>query len=135
MTLNQARLVRLNENPIEKTGDFVLYWMQMQRRFSHNHALDYAIKCANELGKPLVVYEGLRLDYPWASARLHRFILEGMRDNQMTASRSGFTYWPFVETPRAKARGLLTKLAARAALVITDDFPCFIIPKQSHALA
>jgi hypothetical protein len=26
--------------------------------------------------KPLVVYEGLRLDYPWASERHHRFVLE-----------------------------------------------------------
>ena len=43
MTLNQSRLVRLNDKPIDRSGDFVLYWMQMQRRFSCNHALDYAI--------------------------------------------------------------------------------------------
>jgi deoxyribodipyrimidine photo-lyase len=135
MTLNQSRLARLNDKPTDKSGDFVLYWMQMQRRLHSNHSLDYAIKCADELGKPLVVYEGLRLDYPWASARLHRFILEGMRDNEATAKLRGFTYWPFVETPRDPARGLLTKLGRRAALVITDDFPCFIMPQQSHALA
>ena len=76
MTLNQSRLVRLNDRPIDKSGDFVLYWMQMQRRFSCTHSLDYAIKCANELDKPLIVYEGLRMDYPWASARLHRFVLD-----------------------------------------------------------
>src|SRR5262245_9234777 len=122
MTLNQSRLVRLNDKPTDHQGEFVLYWMQMQRRFARNPSLDYAIKCANELGKPLVVYEGLRLDYPWASERLHRFILEGMHDNAVTAKLRGFTYWPFVESPRNKARGLLSRLAARAALVITDDF-------------
>lgn len=135
MTLNQSRLVRLNDKPIDKTGDFVLYWMQMARRFSCNHSLDYAIKCANELGKPLVVYEGLRADYPWASARLHQFILEGMRDNALTAKKLGFTYWPFVETPKQPAHGLLHRVAARAALIVTDDFPCFIIPAQSRAVA
>jgi deoxyribodipyrimidine photo-lyase len=135
MTLNQSRLVRLNDKPTNQGGEFVLYWMQMQRRFARNHSLDYAIKCANELGKPLVVYEGLRLAYPWASARIHRFILEGMRDNAVTAKLRGFTYWPFVEAPRNKGRGLLSRIAARAAVVITDDFPCFIVPKQSHALA
>ena len=135
MTLNQARLVRLNDKPIVKDGQFVLYWMQMQRRLSHNHSLDYAIKCANELGKPLVIYEGLRMDYPWASARLHQFILEGMRDNAAVAKKLGFTYWPFVETPKRPARGLLSRLAARSALVVTDDFPCFIIPGQSASLA
>ncbi len=135
MTLNQARLVRLNDQPIARDGQFVLYWMQMQRRLSHNHALDYAIKCANELGKPLVIYEGLRLDYPWASARLHQFILEGMKDNAAAARRLGFTYWPFVETKQQPARGLLARIAARSALVVTDDFPCFIIPGQSASLA
>ncbi len=135
MTLNQARLVRLNDQPIAKSGEFVLYWMQMQRRFFHNHSLDYAIKCANELSKPLVVYEGLRLDYPWASVRLHQFILEGMKDNAAFAKKLGFTYWPFVETPKNPGRGLLSRLAARAALVVTDDFPCFIIPGQSARFA
>ena len=134
MTLNQSRLHRLNDQPIVKDGQFVLYWMQAQRRLSHNHSLDYAIKCADEVGKPLVIYEGLRLDYPWASARLHQFILEGMRDNAAAARKLGFTYWPFVETSKHPAKGLLARLAARAALVITDDFPCFIIPGQSAAL-
>ncbi len=135
MTLNQFRLGRLNDKPIDKAGDFVLYWMQMARRLSRNHSLDYAIKCANELGKPLVIYEGLRVDYPWASARLHQFILEGMRDNAVTAAKLGFTYWPYVETPKQPAHGLVHRLAARSALVVTDDFPCFIIPAQSHAVA
>ena len=135
MTLNQARLVRLNDKPTVRSGEFVLYWMQMQRRLSHNHALDYALKCARELGKPLVIYEGLRLDYPWASARFHQFIVEGMKDNAVTARKRGLTYWPFVETPAQPARGLLTRIASRAALVVTDDFPCFIIPGQSASLA
>ena len=55
MTLNQSRLVRLNDRPMDRKGEFVLYWMQMQRRFASNHSLDYAIRCAEELGKPLVV--------------------------------------------------------------------------------
>jgi len=135
MTVNQARVVRLNDRPTAATGEFVLYWMQMQRRFSSNHSLDYALKCANEIGRPLVVYEGLRREYPWASERLHRFILEGMKDNAVTARKRGFTYWPFVETEEQPGRGLLARLAARAALVITDEFPCFIPPRQSAALA
>ena len=27
-------------------GDYVLYWMQLYRRFERNHALDYALKCS-----------------------------------------------------------------------------------------
>jgi len=85
--------------------------------------------------KPLVVYEGLRLDDPWASRRLHRFVLEGMRANAEAAARIGLNYWPFVETPADPGRGLVHRLAARACLVVTDDFPCFIVPGQSAGLA
>ena len=118
MTLNQTRLVRLNDQPIAKSGQFVLYWMQTQRRLSHNHSLDYALKCANDLGKPLVIYEGLRLDYPWASARLHQFILEGMKDNAALAKKLGFTYWPYVETPKQPRLSVGLKMAGSPVAAI-----------------
>jgi deoxyribodipyrimidine photo-lyase len=135
VSYNQARLRRLNDAKTNPQGAYVLYWAQAYRRLDHNHALDYALRCAGELRKPLVVYEGLRLDYPWASRRLHRFVLEGMRDNAAAAADLGLSYWPFVETPDKPARGLLREIADRAALVVTDDFPCFIVPEQSAALA
>ncbi|HVQ23946.1 MAG TPA: deoxyribodipyrimidine photolyase, partial [Planctomycetota bacterium] len=81
MSYNQARLRRLNQAPTASRGEYVLYWMQAARRLERNHALDYALACARELARPLVVFEALRIDYPWASQRLHRFVLEGMRDN------------------------------------------------------
>lgn len=135
MSYNQARLRRLNTHRIRADGAYVLYWMQIYRRLSHNHALDYAARCARELGRPLVVYEGLRLDYPWASRRLHHFVLGGMQANAQRAQALGLNYWPWVETPERPGRGLLRRLAAHAALVVTDDFPCFIVPQQSEALA
>jgi deoxyribodipyrimidine photo-lyase len=134
-TWNAARLRRLNEAAIRRGGDYVLYWMQASRRLHYSHALDYALLCCEELGRPLVVYEGLRHDYPWASRRLHRFVLEGMRENAAAAERLGIAYWPFVGSPDEPGRGLLARLAQRAALVVTDDFPCFIVPEQSQALA
>ena len=109
--------------------------MQTYRRLERNHALDYALRCAEELGKPLVVYEGLRIDYPWASRRHHRFVLEGMQANAARAAELGLNYWPFVETEKGQGRGLLRRLAERACLVVTDDFPCFIVPPQAEALA
>jgi len=116
-------------------GDYVLYWMQAYRRLERNHALDFALRQAEEGGKPLVIYEGLRLDYPWASARLHRFVLEGMRDNRAAAARLGLAYWPFVETEPHGGRGLMARLAGRATVVVTDDFPCFVVPQQTEGLA
>jgi deoxyribodipyrimidine photo-lyase len=135
MGYNQARLRRLNDQPLRTGGEYVLYWMQIYRRLERNHALDYALRCSRELGKPLVVYEGLCLRYPWASARLHAFALQGMAANHALAKERRLNYWPFVETPRESGRGLLQRLASRAAVVVTDDYPCFIVPRQSEALA
>jgi deoxyribodipyrimidine photo-lyase len=135
VSYNQARIRRLNEARIATGGDYVLYWVQAYRRLERNHGLDYALKCAGELGRPLVVYEGLRIDYPWASRRLHQFVLEGMEANASRADELGLSYWPFVETEKGQGRGLLRRLAERACLVVTDDFPCFIVPPQAEALA
>ena len=135
MDYEQARLRRLNERSSRGERDYVLYWMQASRRLERNHALDYALRCAGELGRPLVVYEGLRLDYPWASRRLHRFVLEGMTANAARAEALGLNYWAYVEKARGEGRGLLSGLSRRACLVVTDDYPCFIVPGQSAALA
>ena len=116
-------------------GKYVLYWMQIYRRLSSNHALDYASHLARDLGKPLVIYEGLRLDYPWASARLHRFMLDGMRDNARRAAELGLCYWPYVETPDQSAKGLLARISKDACAVVTDDYPAYIVPFQIEALA
>jgi deoxyribodipyrimidine photo-lyase len=59
MRINE-RVVQLNEKHLNKRGKYVLYWMQMFKRTEYNHALKWAIRKANELHLPLVVYEGLK---------------------------------------------------------------------------
>lgn len=134
-TYNDARIRPGNDRPVNRAGGYVLYWMQMSRRLRANHALDYAVHWANQLKKPLVVYEGLKLNYPWASVRFHKFLLEGMRDNAAAAKHLGITYWPFVETPEYPGHGLVAKLCRDACLLVTDDYPQFIVPAQNRAVA
>ena len=59
MRINE-RVLRLNDKPVGPNAKYVLYWMQMYKRVDNNHALVYAIRQANELKLPLVVYEGLK---------------------------------------------------------------------------
>jgi deoxyribodipyrimidine photo-lyase len=132
---NDSRVRTVSDRPLNPDGQYVLYWPQMFRRLHANHALDYALRLAAELRKPLVVYEGLKLNYPWANARHHTFILQGMRDNAVAAARLGVSYWPFVETPDDPGRGLVRKLASRACAVVSDDYPAYIVPAQNRALA
>ncbi len=132
---NQSRVSLLNKMSPNVQGEYVLYWMQAYRRLFYNHSLDFALSLAKNYKKPLVVYEGLRIDYPWNSERIHRFVLEGMQENFQTAKERGFTYWSFVETKNNPAKGLLKKISEKALAIVTDNFPCFIIPEQTKKLS
>jgi deoxyribodipyrimidine photo-lyase len=124
-----------NAQPVRPERAYVVYWMIAARRPAFNFALDRAIAWAGELRKPLVVLEALRVDYPWASDRLHRFVLDGMRDNARAFDRTAALYYPYVE-PRPRAgKGLLAALAGAASVVVTDEFPCFFLPRMVAAAA
>jgi len=61
-----------------------------------NFALQRAVSWAAKLAKPLLIFEPLRLDYPWASYRLHRFVLDGMAEPEHEAALrgTGVGYYP-----------------------------------------
>jgi deoxyribodipyrimidine photo-lyase len=109
--------------------------MTMQRRAGSNFALERAVRWAQRLDRPLVVLEALRCDYPWASERLHRFVLEGMHDNAAAFMGKPAAHYPYVEPTPGAGKGLLAALARHACLVVGDDFPAFILPRMQEAAA
>ena len=117
-------------------GELVLYWMQTTQRAHDNFALDFAVEQANRLRLPVVVYHGLRPDYPWASDRLHTFILESVIDLCADFAARGIQYGFYLDPGEGArpATSPLVALAERAALVVTDYFPTFIVPRQTRAL-
>ncbi len=127
------RIQAVNAAPVRPGGEFVLYWMIAARRPEWNFGLERAVEWAAELGKPLLVLEALRAGYPWASDRLHRFALDGMARNAAVFARRAVAYHPYVEPAAGAGRGLLAALAARAAVVVTDEFPCFFLPRMVAA--
>ncbi len=129
------RIKSLNRRAPRPDRDYVLYWMTAFRRTRYNFALQRALEWADELQKPLIVLEALRVDYPWASDRLHRFILDGMVDNRDEFATTNVTYYPYVEHERGVGKGLLCALAARACVVVTDDYPALFLPRAADAAA
>ena len=134
MRINE-RVLLINDRQINPKARYVLYWMQMYKRVDNNHALIYAIRRANELKLPLVVYEGLKHYYPWASDRLHTFILEGVEEKQREFEQLGIRYLFYLQKDKKAPKQTVARLAKEAALIVTDDFPCFIIPKHNHSIA
>jgi deoxyribodipyrimidine photo-lyase len=129
------RIQRLNHNAPNTAGEYVLYWMTASRRLHWNFALDRALEHCRETNLPLLIFEPLRSDYRWASRRLHSFVIRGMADNAATAARYGHAYIPWVEPEFRAGQGFIEAVSAKAAVVVTDDYPCFFLPQMVRAVA
>ncbi|WP_373047796.1 deoxyribodipyrimidine photolyase [Vulgatibacter sp.] len=129
------RIRSCNDAPIRPGGDYVLHWMVAFRRTGWNFALQRSVEHAKALGKPLVVLEALRVGYRWASDRLHRFLLQGFGENRDALAKKPVLYHPYVEPVHGHGKGLLEALAARACVVVTDDYPAFFLPHMLDAAA
>jgi deoxyribodipyrimidine photo-lyase len=130
-----SRVSKLNNSNDNTKGRYILYWMQMFKRASHNYALNFAIEMANERRLPLVVYEGLKFYYPWASDRFHTFILDGVAEKQVEFSERGIRYVFYLQRNKRDPKNTVARLAKEAALLVTDDYPSFIIPEHNERIA
>jgi deoxyribodipyrimidine photo-lyase len=131
----EGRIRVLNGAPERRRAGHVLYWMTAFRRPRWNFALQRAAERARERGLPLIVFEGLRRDYPWASKRFDDFVLGGMRDNAAAFAKTRAVHLPYHEPEAGAGKGLLAALARRAALVVADDYPCAFLPRMLAAAA
>ena len=127
------RLTVLNERSPNREGDYVLYWMLGQRRLHSNFALQRAVEWASELGKPLVIFEPIGCRGLWNTDRTHTFVLQGMADHFQELQKAPVVYLPYAEPLPGAARQVFDRLIQQACVVVTDDFPCYIIPATTAA--
>ena len=78
--IQRERVKALNGIAPPQKGDYAVYWMQRSQREGWNHALEYCIERANELGVPPVVLFVLTEGYPEANLRHYRFMAEGLAE-------------------------------------------------------
>jgi len=109
------RLRTLNDDPVAD-GRYVLYWMQQSQRVPFNHALEHAVRTANDLDLPAVVGFGLVDDYPEANERHYAFLLEGLRDVRRDLADRGLKF----VVRRGSPDDVTLDLARDAALVVCD---------------
>lgn len=130
VAIPELRLRSVNDEAIRDDREYILYWMIANRRTRWNYSLEHAVSLAAALDKPLLVLEALRCGYEWASDRLHRFILQGMSDNAASLAGLPVRYYAYVEPDHGRGSGLLQRLSRTACAVVTDDFPCFFLPRM-----
>ena len=131
-SINSHRVFKQNDLQPREDGDYVLYWMQINRRFHYNYALEYAVGWANKLDKPLLILEAFSCDYPWATDRSHTFMMQGMKEHLDIAGEKEWNYVSFVEEEPGQYDRLLKKLADRACVLVTDEYPVFIMRERNQ---
>jgi deoxyribodipyrimidine photo-lyase len=129
------RIILLREGKPLADKIYVLYWMQTTRRVPYNFALEYAIERANELKIPLIVYQGLTYNHPWASDRFHQFFLEGIETTRADLKKLEIPYFFYLQKDEESPDDVFENLTKNAALIVTDDFPCFVTPSNNSTLA
>jgi deoxyribodipyrimidine photo-lyase len=113
--VQKERITALNSRPI-RGGRYVLYWMQAAQRTEYNHALEYAIEKADELGRPVVAVFGITDNYPEANLRHYYFMLEGLRETQEALEARGIQLVVRQQLPEIAA----VELGRNASLVVVD---------------
>lgn len=125
----------LNDNAPNAEADYVLCWLQQTLRAYDNPVIDAAIAYGNAHKLPVLVYHGMRQDYPHASDRLHYFLLGGSRDLQRGCAERGLRCVSYLQTPDNLEKGLVYRLAEKARAVFAEDHPVFVARWQTRRFA
>lgn len=125
----------LNAQNAHSGGEYVLCWLQQSLRAYDNPVIDAAIAYGNHHNLPVLVYHGIRADYPHASDRLHYFLLGGSRDLQKGCEARGLRCVTYLQTPKGIEKGLVYRLSEKARAVFAEDHPTFVARWQTESFA
>lgn len=115
--------IRCGGSPAQD-GRCVVYWMQRAQRAFDNPALETAIRTANELRKPVVVFFAILATHPVANLRHYTFMIEGLIDTASRLKSRGIGFVIRV-TPGSDPVPALLKFCdgVKAAVLVTDENP------------
>jgi deoxyribodipyrimidine photolyase len=129
------RVRSLNGRTVVPDGAYVLCWLQQALRAHDNPVIDAAVRLGNALHRPVLVYHGVREDYPYASDRLHRFILGTSRDLGRGCRERGLACVQHVDRDGAREKGLVHRLCTAATAIFVEDQPTFVARWQAERVA
>jgi deoxyribodipyrimidine photo-lyase len=125
----------MNDRQVADGGRYVLCWLQQALRARDNPVIDAAVRLGNALGLPVLVYHGVREDYPNASDRLHRFILGASVDLAIGCRERGLACVQHVDRADRREKGLVYRLGSDAAALVLEDQPTFVARWQAERVA
>jgi len=118
--LDDPRITVRRAGAPKRKGRCVVYWMQRAQRGVDNHAVDLAVRVANELGLPLVVYFAGIKNFPHANLRHYVFLNQGLVDIEEDLARRNIAF-VMRRAPQESHERLLEDVDA--AFLIGDENP------------
>lgn len=141
----RERIHALSQKPA-RDGRWILYWMQQSQRAEDNHALEYAVRQANDRKLPVLAVFALWASYPEANARHFTFLLEGLQETREALRKKGIPLLVMGGSPVE----VVLRYSRSAALVVTDrgylrhqrqwrrmvaeKAPCLVVEVESDAI-
>ena len=129
---NDPRVTVRREGTPSRDGKCVVYWMQRAQRGVDNHAVDLAVKMANLLGVPLVVYFAAISNFPHANLRHYAFLNEGLRDIEADLAARNISFI-MRRAPHESHERLLADV--NATFLIGDENPLRVPERWRKQLA
>lgn len=118
--LIDARVTVRRGGVSDPNGKCVVYWMQRAQRGVDNHAVDLAVKLANGLSLPLVVYFAGISNFPHANLRHYVFLNQGLRDVEADLAERNISF-VMRRAPHESHERFFAD--AGAAMVVGDENP------------
>lgn len=118
----KERIKKYKYNSRRKSGDYILYWVKQSFRTQDNYALNFAKYLSQEYQKPLLVCYQLENDYPYASDRFYKFILESCASFAKDLKDENLELILFIQKNKADDIEI-NNLFENAHSVITDEIP------------
>ena len=113
--IQPERIAPLNDRK-SRDGDYMLYWMQQSQRAQCNHALEYAVRQANEHQQRLLVVFVIPDKDDERTLRQATFMLEGLQQTQNDITSRGIKMVVRIGDPVKVA----AELAKNASMVVCD---------------
>jgi deoxyribodipyrimidine photo-lyase len=129
------RMTVLNARDIRRTGKYVLVWLQQTLRLHDNPCILAAADLSRAIDRPVLIYHGLHEAYPYASARIHRFIVGASAQLATDCKQHGVRSVHHVARPENRDNKLLYRLIADACAVVTDEHFTFVPHNQALSVA
>ncbi|MGH9596546.1 MAG: deoxyribodipyrimidine photo-lyase, partial [Edaphobacter sp.] len=104
----------------DRNGRCVVYWMQRAQRGVDNHAVDVAVRVANLLRLPLVVYFAGISNFPHANLRHYAFLNQGLPDIEADLAARNISF-VMRRAPHESHEQLFADV--RAAFLVGDENP------------